>query len=158
MRPPGMGRNDPGLALRCAGTPMSVRRTLVALRAQLSVQGLPDACLSSVEIATAEALNNIVEHAHRGCTRQDIHITATLGRDRLCVCIRDHGQALPGERVPTGPRPDPSAPRNALPEGGFGWFLIRDLTEQVLYQRIGEENLLWLQFRLYETDGEGQKP
>lgn len=158
VRHPREGPSLPCLDLRCPANPDDVRGVLLALRACLAASDVPEDCLSSVEIATAEALNNIVEHAFRGRDAQDIRITAALTGDRLRLCIRDRGNALPGERLPGGTRPDPTAPLDALPEGGFGWFLIRDLTDRVIYRRIGEENLLWMHFRLSGKKGGAQKP
>ncbi|MCR9147554.1 MAG: ATP-binding protein [Rhodobacteraceae bacterium] len=148
----------PCIDLGCAANPHAVRGILAELRARLAAMGVSQADLGKVELATAEALNNIVEHACATLTTADIRITAALAGVRLRLCLRDPGTPLPDERIPLGPRPDPHAPHSALPEGGFGWFLIRDLTEQVIYRRVDGENLLWLHFHLTMEPGKTSKP
>ena len=144
--------------LRCAATPESVRETLIDLRARLSAIGLEERHLATVEIATAEALNNIVEHACCGLDTQEIRLNGMLRGDRLRLCLRDGGHPLPDGRLPDGPRPDPTGPQDTLPEGGFGWHLIRDLTERVRYHRVGGANHLWLQFHFGVGTGTEEKP
>ena len=53
---------------------------------------------------------------------------------------------LPGLRLPEGTAPPAVTPRESLPEGGFGWFLIRALTERLDYARADGENRLTLHF------------
>lgn len=158
MRPPRWPTGARELDLKCSANPDAVRTALSVLRAQLAAMGLTADQLCDVEIATAEALNNIVEHAFVGLPAQDIAITASLTNTRLRLCLRDRGRPLPGDEIPPGTRPDADGPLDTLPEGGFGWFLIRDVSERVIYRRIGGENLLWLHFRLRAEPGNWQTP
>jgi serine/threonine-protein kinase RsbW len=127
---------------------MAVRATLGDLRARLAAQGLSAEGCGSVELALAEALNNIVEHAYPADRPGEICLSVTMTRDRLCCRLRDRGAPLPGLAVPVGVRPDPAVARAALPEGGFGWYLIRDLTDALSYARQDGENILTLEFAL----------
>lgn len=51
---------------------------------------------------------------------------------------------MPGGVLPLGASPALVAAGNMgdLPEGGFGWFLIRDLTQNLSYVRDGATNRL----------------
>lgn len=158
VRPPCQPTGARKLDLRCPPNPDAVRVALSDLRAQLAAMGLTADQLCNVEIATAEALNNIVEHAFVGLPAQDIAITASLTHTRLRLCLRDRGHSLPGAKIPLGARPDATGPRETLPEGGFGWFLIRDVSERVIYRRIGGENFLCVHFRLRADPAHRQKP
>ena len=99
-----------------------------------------DTARACVEIVLAEVLNNIVEHAfpapqeHHAAARiitLDLHAHGAA----LHCTIRDEGAAMPALCLPPGHCPDlGTAPEN-LPEGGFGWFLIRSLTCDLRYVR-----------------------
>ncbi|WP_294615085.1 ATP-binding protein [Roseovarius sp.] len=125
---------------------LAVRDILLALRSRLSAHGVSDDTCGSVELAMAEALNNIVEHAYAGEQSRDIRLSVSIKPERLCCHVRDGGAPLPDLCLPQGGLPDPSGPRNDLPEGGFGWFLIRALTERVTYERRDGMNHLTLEF------------
>ena len=129
-------------------TETAVRAALADMRAMLARSGLDDDTLGSVELVLAEVLNNICEHAYAGQAPGPVRLRATLGAARLSVCLRDRGRPLPGGTLPEGHLPDPTGPRGSLPEGGFGWFLIRDLTDSVTYSRDTGENRLDLHFSI----------
>jgi serine/threonine-protein kinase RsbW len=48
---------------------------------------------------------------------------------------------MPDGEVPFGQRPIYGAV-HTTPEGGFGWFLIRELAKDVRYERVDGENRL----------------
>ena len=93
-----------------------------------------------VELVLAEALNNIVEHA---CDRQcgKIYMLLNLGPQDLHCRIEDNGRPMSDGSLPSGELQlfDPSG---EVAEGGFGWFLIRTLSHDLNYRRIGERNQL----------------
>lgn len=137
-----------GVMFRCSATALDVRRMLGELRARLVAENLPDEDCSNIEIALAEALNNIVEHAYRPGPHGTITLTLSVGQRRLTCELRDQGVAMPGLAPPVGTVPDVSGQRATLPEGGFGWSLIHALTARLHYLRNEEENRLILDFDL----------
>lgn len=94
----------------------------------------------------AEAVNNIVEHAYCGGEPGPIRLRCTLRDRRLDIRICDTGQPMPDGRMPAGLVADVSMPRADLPEGGFGWFLIRALSSDIRYDRRCGCNRLSLRF------------
>lgn len=108
--------------------------------------------LSSIRIVLTEAINNIVEHAYANAGSGMIELSVRRFTDRIEFRLSDTGHPLPGNRLP---EPCPSGltgPAASLPEGGFGWVLIRELTSAVEYQRDGDQNLLTLSFDLASAD------
>lgn len=87
------------------------------------------------ELALAEVLNNIVEHAYRGQADGEIHVDMDFGRSKLRVKTLDFGHPMPNGKPPEGAPVDLDVPVMDLPEGGFGWFLIRELADRLEYQR-----------------------
>lgn len=143
-------------SLRAAANEMSVRALLAGMRARLRAHGLPETACGTVEIVLAEALNNIVEHAYDGTEGGEIALQAVLGPDGLTVTLSDHGAALPAPGLPAGHLPELGTGTAALPEGGFGWFLIRSLTREVHHAREAGANRLTLRFDLTVSGDEGR--
>jgi len=121
--------------------PLSVRFALRTALARFLRQLSSDEA-GTLELVLAEVLNNIVEHGY-GETGHGT-ITLSLVRDGrgLSCSISDDGVELPPTCLDLGiddsQRPEPQS----LPEGGFGWFLIRDLVEDLGYHRENGRNLL----------------
>lgn len=98
---------------------------------------------AAVELVLAEALNNIVEHAYpEVSSKGPITITGRHDRDGLHINILDKGLAMPGGQTPLGLPPSIDVDLFDLPEGGFGWFLIKDLAKDVNYSHVNGENRL----------------
>lgn len=141
--------------LQATASEMSVRALLVELRARLCAAGMSQAACGTVEIVIAEALNNIVEHAYHGADTGEIGLHAWLGQAGLVCTLSDRGSALPALHLPEGRPPDIGTQRDALPEGGFGWFLIQSLARNVHYMREDGGNRLTLRFALPNPDEAG---
>ena len=86
-----------------------------------------------VEIVLVEVLNNIVEHAYAGQTGP-IEIALRLCPDRLACHVQDRGRPFPCGGPPPGILPEGKT-LNDLPEGGYGWHLIRTMTTDLHYSR-----------------------
>lgn len=121
---------------------------IATLSARLTQNGLPEHKTDDVKIALAEAINNVVEHAYSGIAPANVQVNCRLCKERLEIVISDSGAPLPGLRIPDGkPAALGSNIRN-LPEGGFGWFLIHQLTSEIRYERHDGNNHLCLRFDL----------
>ncbi|MFN4155939.1 MAG: ATP-binding protein [Paracoccaceae bacterium] len=120
--------------------PMAVRQALCALFERLMAGQISADARDTAQLVLAEALNNIVEHAYAQ-SPGEIEVTVELCPGGLTCRIMDAGLPLPGEALPEG-RLAPLRAGDALPEGGFGWHLIRSLSQDVNYRREGERNFL----------------
>ena len=103
----------------------------------------------TVQIILAEVLNNILEHAYPpiGPVRP-IHIRCARSQEGLLLEVTDNGRAMPNGTAPAGTPKAVDVAIVDLPEGGFGWVLIKDLTREVVYRRVGQENLLRLRIAI----------
>lgn len=127
---------------------MDARNALRSACNRLKTSGIEPLRIGEIEVALAEALNNIVEHAYSGADAGPIRLSCSLMGRRLDIRICDAGRPLPDDRLPPGLRVDLDVPLADLPEGGFGWFLIRALTTDIRYDRCGASNHLSLRFEL----------
>lgn len=132
-------RQQPLLHRRFEARPLAVRDTLLRLRQRFHGHACED-MLGRAELVLAEVLNNIAEHGTRETNQPPmIHFSVMLHDSGLVCAITDDGPVLPNGILSRQPDlPD----AEAMPEGGFGWFLIHDLTQQLCYFRDGDRNIL----------------
>ncbi len=117
---------------------------------QLAAHGMPASRADDVKIALAEAINNVVEHAYAGMPPETVRINCQMCRESLEVQILDTGNPMPGFQPPDGTPPPIGNVRQDLPEGGFGWFMIHQLTSKIQYERHNGYNRLCLWFDFSE--------
>ena len=125
------------LHLEMTGGAPAVRHALEQTMADRILTGLSDSLRQNTEIVLAEVLNNIVEHAYHS-SEGEIRVLLRLEPSQLCLTVEDEGAEMPGGNLPEGHLPEPES----LPEGGFGWFLIRNLVRDLAYRRIAACNHL----------------
>lgn len=127
-----------------AADPLAVRQVLIELADRLRPALEPEE-LAHLELALAEILNNIVEHAYVGTDQGLIHLSVVCSEKVLSCAVADDGASLPAECL--APRALPGAGDGdvktmALPEGGFGWVLIQGLCQDLCYYRENDRNFL----------------
>lgn len=140
------GQDGRIFAARFAPDFASVRRELQRIRTWAEDMLSKDD-LDRVSLVLAEAMNNIVEHA--GLSQgQVITVYARHVRGALTVMLRDQGKPFPDNHVPAG-----AAPKCCdLPEGGFGWLLIHELSDRLTYHRTEFGNSLTLFFETADAE------
>lgn len=121
----------------------TVRKLLDVLRAEMTDAQVAPALNDTTQIIMAEVLNNVVEHAYRYAHGHVMEVSVWLRADGILCEVRDEGEPMPWGRAPSGVMPpvDPDRP-GTLPEGGFGWALVRDLTRDIRYCRELDQNRL----------------
>jgi serine/threonine-protein kinase RsbW len=98
----------------------------------------------SLRLCLAEALNNVVEHAYSGDHSRRIDVSLKLGNGGYRVTVCDTGAPMPGGILPEREADVDVDDIQDLPEGGFGWMLIRSEVDHLDYERRGERNILVL--------------
>lgn len=126
--------------------PETVRATLTAVRDRFR-NDVSDDSLARLELVLAEVMNNITEHtASFRADAEDrgqatlIHLCIVSHRCGLACALTDDGASLPPDCLL--PRSLPQYTQPELPEGGFGWYLIQDLTQELCYYREDQRNFL----------------
>jgi serine/threonine-protein kinase RsbW len=140
-----MDADDPDDSTRCVhnfgASAQETRLVLSDIDRALRHRGVPVTARETVEIVLAEIINNVVEHAyseHPGPV--ELRLQASAGAID-CVII-DEGVGMPGGMLPDPARRSVTLPMADLPEGGFGWSLIRDLADDLSYHRKDGKNHL----------------
>lgn len=121
--------------------PNAVRDALRRAVARFARQITPEDA-GTLELALAEVLNNVVEHAYAGLPPGQIELDLMRAGMSLHCRIEDAGHPMPELALPSGAM-QPVAPAiEDLAEGGWGWALIRDLTADIEYFRENDRNRL----------------
>ncbi|WP_338057765.1 ATP-binding protein [Sulfitobacter geojensis] len=135
----------PPFEVEVTSGPRAVRAALQGVFDQLAPLSLDVEETSTVELVLAEALNNIVEHAYPAPDADGpIHLQLQHCADGLHVRLSDRGRAMKDDMLPKGHLERVDCNIADLPEGGFGWFLIKDLSRDVRYTRSDGQNRLSL--------------
>lgn len=129
-----------------------VRRAIHEIEEALLDARVAGEDIGSIAIVLAEALNNVVEHALASKTDEKITLVVRARSKSLLFEIRDKGRPMPKGRAPIGNHPmSEFNQHDSLPEGGYGWFLIRELVQDLVYDRQNEENILFFRYRLTDA-------
>lgn len=110
----------------------------------------------SLELTLAEVLNNVVEHSYQGRLPGQVHLSLVRVGDILFCRVEDFGCPMPGLEPPIGRIGEPPAQVADLPEGGWGWALIRAMTTDLEYRR--EAGVNRLSFRMALSSAETSSP
>lgn len=124
------------LRIGCPADLLEVRQALQQVRHFLSMQDLPCDLVEDVDLVLAEAMTNIVRHSYKDAAGL-IECHLVLGDVSVECRLTDTGNGF--DPAGAGHRaPSPSS----FSEGGYGWFLIRSLTQRLSYAREGNRNVL----------------
>ena len=131
------------VSIEIGNSAADVRQALLTARRSLELSAIGARHADTVETVLAEVLNNVVEHAYDHPDDHTIHLQIEVKDARVTCSVRDMGRALPGQCLPDLSQPILDLRRvDRLPEGGFGWGLIYDLTHSLEYARQAGENRL----------------
>jgi anti-sigma regulatory factor (Ser/Thr protein kinase) len=97
--------------------------------------GMPTEFADAVGLALNEALANIIRHGYEGATNKPIIVTVERGEREFRVTIRDW--AKPFDPSKLKPRP-----RDELAPGGIGMTCIKQLMDDVKFERLPDGMLL----------------
>ncbi|MEM8555549.1 MAG: ATP-binding protein [Pseudomonadota bacterium] len=140
--PPGLPGKWTGVEAKLVASNAKVSEFLSTLDQKLAPLSLDEDTLGSVQIVFGEVLNNIVEHAYNDAGCGDIVLCIGREADRIVVQVEDFGRAMPNGELPEKRQADLDVDIQLLPEGGFGWFLIHELVENLTYTRRDNRNLV----------------
>ena len=146
MQSPQPSTPPPLLGLTFAATPEAIRGALSQITSCAANSGADQDLESALQIALAEALNNIAEHAYTGLGAGEIDVQVFPHQCGFRVQLQDSGHPMPTGLIAGSSLPPMGTSRADLPEGGFGLYLIQTLTAECSYDRIENTNRLTMDF------------
>ncbi|MEO1152502.1 MAG: ATP-binding protein [Pseudomonadota bacterium] len=130
------------ISIDLPGTFDGVRWALTQVMVQLGSDRYSLEERGTVELVLAEVLNNVVEHAYAGRSDGKVALRVEQGISGLSVAVEDDGEPMPDGGLPGGAMAAPTEDLLAMPEGGYGWFLIGQLARDHQYRREAGRNSL----------------
>ena len=113
------------------------------------LMGLSKKCIFEINLALDELFTNIISYGFPDDDEHVIEVTITPQNETLCMCIEDDG-------VPFNPveakKPDLECTVDDCKIGGLGIHLIRNLMDDICYERCGKKNKLTLKKNIAETE------
>lgn len=108
--------------------------------------GLSTAFMMSLNLVLEEAVSNIIFYAYAGKEVEDaVDLALILEEGVLTVVVKDHG-------IPFDPtlreEPDVTLPAEERPIGGLGIFLIKNIMDEISYQREDDQNVFIMRKRI----------
>ena len=118
----------------------SLERLIGLVSSCASHGGFNQTRVKEIELATEEALVNIIKYAYQD-KDGDIEVTCSLDKEGFTITIVDSG--IPFNVLSVGD-PDISADVSERNIGGLGIFLMKKLMDDIQYRRAGGKNILTL--------------
>lgn len=107
--------------------------------------GFAPEVIKQVQLATEEAVVNVMKYAYPEGTHGDVTVKAQLDDSQLSIIIIDNGKPFD----PTiRPDADTSLPAKQRAIGGLGIHLVRQIMDSVEYERLETLNVLTLRKKL----------
>ena len=135
------GTLPPGGPLKLRMRMASDPRLLPVVRSTVSelaaVWGFEAEQCRRITLAVDEALSNVIRHAYKNRLDQEIDLNCQAHLDCLEFSFLDHGEAIDTSRFC-------ATPLDEIAPGGRGTHIIRQIMDEVRYERLPEGNLLRL--------------
>ena len=130
-----------GFRMSVAADPDGVGKVNVAFARFTQTYALPDAVRRSLSVALDELLANELSHGMAGRDAGLLTVEAELDQERLTVTLADDGPPFD----PFGhAAPDTTLSVDDRPIGGLGIHLVRELMDEVSYERRDGQNVVVL--------------
>jgi len=103
--------------------------------------GVPEGDRRRINLIFDELLNNVISYAFDDDEEHFIDVAVSLERNRLVVTIADDGRPFnPFGRIP----PETDVPMDDRDIGGLGLHLVKNVMDDVTYERLGTKNVVTL--------------
>ena len=99
----------------------------------------------NVNLVLEEAIVNVINYAYPKEKHESIHLSAQLHEDSIVFVLTDTGMQFDPTKAPEA---DITLSLEDRPIGGLGIFLIRQIMNEVSYERIDGKNVLTLSKKL----------
>jgi anti-sigma regulatory factor (Ser/Thr protein kinase) len=104
--------------------------------------------MSSLKSSLDEICSNIVRHAYEGMERGDIQVRIQRRKNLINITIIDTGVAFDPSTIEA---PDLGSYVQERRRGGMGFHLVKKLNDEVLYERVGNQNVIKIRRKIGST-------
>ena len=105
--------------------------------------GLPMSTVFQLNLALEEAFVNVVDYAYPGKNGMPVQLNMDGKGETLIFTLIDEGEPFDPTTLEA---PDTSLPAEERPIGGLGVFLVKQIMDEVRYERQGNRNILTMTY------------
>ena len=105
--------------------------------------GLPMAAVFQLNLALEEAFVNVVDSAYPGKNGMPVQLNMDGTGETLTFTLIDEGEPFDPTTLD---EPDTSLSAEERPIGGLGVFLVKQIMDEVRYERQGNRNILTMTY------------
>jgi len=109
---------------------------LAFIRATAASCGFSDVALNEIEVASEEALTNVIDHAFEGHCDETFRISVGFTEADFLITIYEKGMPFSPDRVADY---DPGKLENTLETAGLGVFLMKKMMDDVVFKNLGRD-------------------
>lgn len=125
----------------------AIRPVQARLRTFCARHNVEPRIVTGMELAADEILSNIIRHANGVAT--DIRCITEVAEGQVRIVFCDNG--APFDPLTEAPAPNLTSGPDAAPIGGLGVHIVKELSDDCHYSRVGDQNRL--EFRWTPSDG-----
>jgi len=118
--------------LNLASDPKNVARVESFVEHLVDKYGISPDVYGNILISLTEAVTNAIIHGNDNDQTKTVQVRLKKQKDRLAFLVSDEGGGFDFDNLP-----DPTAPENLLKIGGRGVFLMRQLSDDVVFYDNG---------------------
>ena len=130
-----------GFRISVGADPGGVGKVNAAFAGFVETHALPEAVRSSLNVALDELLANELSHGMAGRAAGSVTVEVEFDQERVTVTITDDGPEFDPFRQAA---PDTTLSVDERPIGGLGIHLVRELMDDVSYERRDGHNVVVL--------------
>ncbi len=94
---------------------------------------ISDMMYGNIMVAVTESVNNAITHGNHLDSTKKVFLSFSVDDSILAATVEDQGNGFDFENLP-----DPTSPENINKIGGRGVFLIKNLSDKVLFHQGGK--------------------
>lgn len=95
---------------------------------------LNDDIYGNIMIAITEAVNNAIQHGNKSISKKNVSLKLIIEENNIKFIVTDEGVGFDYKNLS-----DPTSPENVSKIGGRGIFLMKNLCDEVAFNKEGRE-------------------
>ncbi|MFM2038850.1 MAG: hypothetical protein RL432_1789 [Bacteroidota bacterium] len=118
--------------VKLPSVPASISEVEQLIEKACSELNVSEDLFGNILISVTEGVNNAIIHGNGGDSTLFVMVSVLHNDSFICFKIKDQGSGFDPDAIP-----DPTAPENLLKENGRGVFLMRSLSDDLLFEEGG---------------------
>ena len=119
-------------SLSIASKPQSIAQVEDYVDSLKSTYNIDDEMYGNILICITEAVNNAIYHGNKEEEDKKVNILTSIDSNKITISVSDEGEGFNYNNLP-----DPTDPANLIHASGRGLFLIKQLSDLLIFNNEG---------------------